>query len=230
MRKTSKKIIQDAKPRGMGLVEIVIAIGISVITLTSSVVFSTRLSMRSQQIFVEESIAQLQAIITEELRLIEQGLKRDVIATQGVANAINQGTFLPANPTASTPPRMTWAQFCNATQYNYFTINLPAFSGNNTYADHKIVVSQAVGAATTPPEDNKTNYVFMPLSGNTSFGSFKGIPVELGLHKTVTPSNTGLGNNITIKSIIRYKLYNKNKYIYTKPQEIRMVYNLVCPS
>jgi hypothetical protein len=215
---TQKSQERNDKPKGMGLVEIIVAIAISVVTLTSSVVFSSRLAMRAQQTFVEESVLQLQSIISEQLRLIEQGLKRDVKNNL----TMSTGGYLPA---AASAPQMTWTQFCSSNVANsHFTTNLPTFSSD--FATHTANLLVASGTAVTTPEDGTNLYIFTPVTGNGKFGAFTNVPVEIGLRKSVDSSTSGLGNNITIRTMIRYTLYKKT--YYTKPQEIKMIYNLVC--
>jgi hypothetical protein len=217
LKKRVKTKAEKRHPKGMGLVEVIVAIAISVVTLTSSVVFSTRLEMRSQQSFVDESILQLQNLITEQLRLVEQGLKRDVKNNLTFATA----AFLEPDSTGTT--FMTWRQFCSDTlSYNNFSMVLPTFSG----LTHTIRLSSVTGTGEKIPDDDVNLYVFSTVSGNESFGSFEKLPVQIGLRKSFVDSSSGLGKNIVIKTVVKYSLYNKT--YYTKPQEVSMIRSLVC--
>ncbi len=222
-----KKRLKDIKsPKGMGLVEVVVAIGISVVTLTTAVVFSTQLSRRAEENFVESSVLQLQSLISEELRLVEQGLKKDVIAVP--ARKLADGQFLPASGASLPTPQLTWAQFCsNKPLDKTMAINLPDFSSSV----HKVSLYPVNSGTTLTVPSDGSQYIFSPVIGNPKFGSFTNINVDVSLTKIVSSTNIGTGadvNTITIKSIIHYKMFGRD--YFTKPQEIKMIYNSVCVS
>jgi type II secretory pathway pseudopilin PulG len=229
--------VQRINPRGMGLIEIIVAIGISVITLTTAVSLSVRISIRAQENFVETSVLQYQALVSEELRLLEIGLKREVL----LGNTFATGVFLPP----ASPTYLTWAKFCgNNPSDQYMSISLPSYKTayavdtmrlTSVTAGSNEVIDELVDTANG--EDGRFRFGDLKDSNNQpisyTFGSFNSndMRMEISLKKTVTSSAVFAGNadfnNITVKSVIRYNLYNKA--YYTKPQEIRMVYNSVCP-
>jgi len=227
MKEFKKQKLKRGISKGMSLIEIVVAIGISVITMTGAAVFSTELVRRSQENFVEISMLQLQSIITEQLRLVESGLKLDVAASP--AKHFADGTdFLARNKPANVSNVVTWENLCT-TSPSFYNISLPTFdSGPNIHQIYFLDIS-STGQAPNPPAASGSQIPadtkFAPVMGDVKFGAINNTPTRVSIRKEIR--GTGDLRSIVFSSIIYYKVIN-NKNVFTKPQEIRFVYDLVC--
>lgn len=217
-----------SKPKGMGLVEILVAIGISIITLTGAVVFSTTLARRAQENFVEVSALQLQSLFVEELRLMELGLKSDVQNNPNASSAYSApNTFLGSE----------WQSFCSNSSLAYFKMTLPDMATSQSTPFRISLTDASTNGAQKPvPAEGGVQYYFAdPFIGTgiQRFGAFNtsgsgGIKVMTSMKKTVVSSSSNpLNNIITIKTITTYNMFGKD--YFTKPQEVKMIYSLVCP-
>lgn len=209
----------------MSLVEIIVAIGISVITLTSAVVFSSALTKRSQENYMEISAIQLQGLVAEQLRLLESGLKKDI------KNGLKPNDS-PANPN-SYLDSSTWRKICS---YNstpeYYTLSFPGFPSTNAKINIRQDQSGMVQKV-APDQDSGSgtiNAYYYKLQGPKSFGSFKldSNPVFVSIGKTSNYDRSNAINNyVTFKIIVNYKVLGSTEY-FTKTEEVKMIYSLIC--
>jgi type II secretory pathway pseudopilin PulG len=213
MKKSYLKL-NKLKHAGMGLVEVVVAIGISVVTLTGAAVFSSSLAKRAQQNFVEVSVNQLQSLITEQIRLAESELKKD---TSEFKN--NGDTFTRAFSTAND-----WDNFCGLGTQS-LNISLPNFVSYN-----HVSFGNPSGAQTQVPTDDGANYIFTDIGTSERYGAFDNMPVAIGINKRIpnVSGNSPFDKVISLKTVIRYQIYGKT--YYTKPEEIKLLAYLVCKS
>lgn len=218
-----------SKPKGMGLVEILVSIGISIVTLTGAVVFSTNLARKAQENFVEVSALQLQSLLVEEVRLMELGLKSDVQNTSGNSSAYTApNTFLGPQ----------WQLFCNNNSLTFFKMTLPDMTtSQSTPVNISLSDISTTGTLMTVADEGNAQYRFAdPFAGTgiQRFGAFNtsgsgGIRVMASMKKTVVSGNPNpLNNIITVKTIVTYNMFGKD--YFTKSQEVKMVYSLVCPN
>jgi prepilin-type N-terminal cleavage/methylation domain-containing protein len=238
------KRLKFNKKKGFSLIEIVVALGISVITLTGSAVFSTQLITRAQDNFMEVSALQLQGMITEQLRLLESGLKNDV--------ANNRRCTLGPSPSCSTSssrylPVTTpdqWARICsNSSNTSYrFAMNFPVFNNQRTDSNAKAIVSTPASEQSFPVGEVGVGMNFYGQTGNTTarfyrlttstspwlnrFGAFEtdDTPVFVNIEK-IYENATNL-SRVIFRVIIRYEVLGQARY--TRSQEIQMVHSLIC--
>jgi hypothetical protein len=222
-----KKLL-TVKTKGMGLVEVIVAIGISVVTLTGAGVFSSQLVKRAQNNFMEISVNQLQGTINEQLRLVESGLKQDVVSGIQIAG---DGFIKQNNAKALTTNVASWADLCSA-DIIYYNINLPSFSAGT--ADSAIYFLPLASSSNPKTVDGVSIPFGVPQGNTTQFGPVKYdsgnvlISIKKSIGKAVIPNtNTDLGNAVIFESIIYYNIYNKPQF--SKSQQIRMNYTSVCP-
>jgi hypothetical protein len=226
------KILKSKKFKnaGMGLVEIIVALGISVVTLTGAAVFSASLRKRAQENFMEISVLQLQSLVTEELRLVELGLKKDV--KEGKRFADNTDFLYKSRLNNQA---LNWAGFCNQqpgiNAAQYLSITLPDFVTAN--ADHKIsfgVLSQGAGVDVRNNVEGMNNVLFYPIPSSVQFGAFSSTNARVAIQKYIDSSDSGglgLGNTIKFKIIVNYTLFGNDER-YTVSQDVTMIHNLVC--
>ena len=213
MKKICKKI--NLKRVGMGLVEVVVAIGISVVTLTGAAVFSSSLAKRSQENFVEVSIVQLQSLITEQIRLAESELKKDS------AEFKNNGD----TATRVFSANNGWDNFCNLASEN-LVMSFPNFTSNSNVSFSPV---SGAGRQIAVPTDDGRLYTFVDINTSEKFGSFENMPVAVGINKTipnVSNTNSPFEKVISLKTVVRYQIFGKT--YFTKPEEIKILGYLTC--
>lgn len=217
--KLSLKKIFFKRRNGMNLVEIVVAIGVSVITLTTSAVFSTRLIVRAQQNFMEDSATQLTAVIVEELRLAE-------IEMQETRTKYTQGqpTVFP-NVFAN---QSDWINgFCALGGKPNMAIDIPRAVKNTTQNfDFNISFLTDITNATV----EKKNYQIKDITDQDQLtGAFfiaSNSKLGVGILREVA-TNT-LGTIITLSIVVRYYILNQPTPQYTRPVEVKMVKDTIC--
>lgn len=203
----------------MSLIEIVVAIGISVVTMTGAAVFSNSLVVRAQDNFSETAALQLQTLVNEQIRLLELSMKRDIKAEKDPT----EGGYLPS---------AIWTRICSESLNNngiFLQLNFPAF--NNSSAQTITLDSLAASNISLSPDTGEANgYKFYKFSNLNRLGSFESSksPVHISIKKEMDSS---LGQGDLLKSVkfttmIGYTVLGKQRF--TKPQEIKMVYSLVC--
>jgi len=212
------------KRKALSLVEIIVAIGISAITLTTSSVFSTRLMIRAQQNFMDDSAVQLTNIIVEQLRLAESEMQQVKIINAKGGNSI---------------PRVfrslsEWQDFCNVGGNPNLFVDIPrAVSGGST---HNVQIGFLNGQANSNVEG--INYLFQnitdreKLTGAFYTGSNSAVQeLGVGIQKTINNSSSALGEVINVNVVIRYYLFNIKTTEYTKysrPTTVKMIKSTVC--
>jgi type II secretory pathway pseudopilin PulG len=204
------------KRKGMTLVEILVAIAISIFTMTSSAVFCVSLVQRAQLNFIEISALQLQTIVTEQLRLVESALKKDA---KSKTYTDTTSYLYDTNPGVSVQP---WADICStsSTAKYYYVDN------NDT---DKIIRITALGVTDPVYTVEGNSYTFKVLDPTieANYGGFSGANTEvlMSVKKTYVTSSD-IGEYVSFNTVIGYKLYGK--YFYTKPLETRMIKSLIC--
>jgi hypothetical protein len=215
------------------LVEIAVAIGISAVTLTTSAVFSTRLLMRAQENFMQDSAVQVSNVIVEQLRLAEvdmQASKTKYVETAGAT------IIVPKVFDYGTNPRQNWTDFCTAsgTSKANLGIDLPKVVGNPSSFDYKITfVSDTTNASfenqnytiTDIADAQKLTGAFYTSSGN------KKTNLGVGIQRKVDSSNLITGAVINLNIVLRYYLFNITTAQYTKftrPTTVKLIKDTVC--
>jgi hypothetical protein len=199
----------NIKRRGLSIIEVIVAIGISVVTITGAAQFSLNLVHRAQENFVEESALELQTLINEQLRFLEFMLRKDI---------------KDSNPSISNR-----AAFCSTNQLGYFKMNLPNFDGSS----NNLTLSAIPQTGNAVIVDSDSFYFSDPFSAAQNqynrFGAFDRVDdaVQVSIKKEVNPGSNPTDNFITLKTVVKYDVFGTAKY--TKIQETKMIYSLVCP-
>ncbi len=203
----------NVKRSGMGLVEVVVAIGISVITLTGAVKFSSALAQRSQKSFVEVSASQLHTIMNEEVWLLELTMKKDKAA----------------GFTSIFPNDTEWNNFCSTSNsfYRSFKLSIPSFSPgtiSTISVQPQLIVASDNPQVKAVEGNNYTFYNMFAASNLQGYGAFSknSQQVNITFYKNVVKSQ----NDISITTVVNYNIFNTD--YFTPPQDIHMLYDLVC--
>jgi type II secretory pathway pseudopilin PulG len=210
---------------GISLVEIVVAIGISTIALTTSAVFSTQLIYRSQENFMAESSSQLQNVIVEQLRLIE-GDMINVVKNGGRPKAFASGT-----------PDPWTGVFCTqgASVPLHYKISVPNVIDSNQNFTTQLSAQPITTDTQIAASIDGKQFQFYPLERTQLTGAFARLSdisrvVSVGIRKTEPVSGfTGIENPVLFEVVIRYYILNKTEPSYSEITEVRMVKSLVCP-
>lgn len=222
--------------RGISLVETIVAIGISSVTLTTASIFSTRLVIRAQENFMEESAVQLQNIVAEQLRLIEADLQLNKAIR--INNPNSPEPFAFSSPSAN----YSWKgaggiSFCDSDTPINLQMNLPDFTQSQSNSEQPIYLQQITSANILTPGSSDypdyAGYTLFALQKNQLTGSFatSDNTIYLGIRKTVT-STTISGetlSSISFNIVTAYKVLNQPKFTFSVPLEVKMVKDLVCP-
>jgi hypothetical protein len=213
-----KKLLKR-KSKALSLVEIVVAIGVSVITLTTSTIFSTRVITSAQQNFMEDSSVQLSNVIVEQFRLAEiemQNTKAKVISGQ------------PSTPRVFSSAA-DWTTFCNTGTGRNLFIDTPKAIVNSNDFNYKITfpagaVNADVGGVSyfiqEISDKEKLTGAFYAASASTV------AKVGMGILKTI--ENQTFGQIINLSVVIRYYVLKNPNPNYTNPIQIRMIRDTIC--
>lgn len=233
MSHKKKKLLINKVKLGMSLMEIIIAIAISAIALTTSAVFSTQLIYKSQENFMAESSSQFQNVIVQQLRLIESDMIAAVKHNASGASPIIPQAF--ANSTGTN----SWQRFCqtgSATTAIHYSISLPKVADKTQSIDIKLT-EEAPGGQNQSYTENNNTYVFVPvtntdaLTGAFALQSDASNTVFIAIRKTVPlAAVTGLEDPILLEVRIEYFILNKATPNYSRTTEVQFVKSLVCPT
>lgn len=223
-----RKIFNKVK-KGINLVEIVVAIGISSIALTTSAIFSTRLLYRSQENFMADSSTQLQSLIAEQLKLIEADM---VDARQRYSAGTTTAYPLPFGSTAAWKDR-----FCGITTSSlHYTITLPLVTNSSQIINLTLrELQQSEYDANKASIEAGNEFGFTPLKPTELTGAFAQLSAQnnqifVGLRKRELPSGiAGIPNIILFEIVIKYFVLDKTIPDFSNITEVKMVKNLVCP-
>lgn len=225
--------ISKAKKLGMSLMEIIIAIAISSITLTVSAIFSTQLTFKAQENFMAESSAQYQNLIAQQFRLLESDMitlkKKNAIGGTKV-----QPMAFPAKFTGLNP----WRTMCTLGTASpiHYSITLPKVVDPNQTIDIKLNQVTSVAVSEQYTENGKLFY-FVPIPQKEQLtGAFAQLAttnrtVFIAIRKTEPNSGiAGVPNPILFEIRLRYSVLNRSTPAYSKVTEVQMVKDLVCPT
>lgn len=203
------------KVLGLSLIEILVAITISVVTLTSSAVFASQLVTRAQTNFMEISALQLHNLTIEQLRLIESGLRRDA----KVYDYNDSASYLFISGASPQP----WQLMCDkdSTIPRYFYLQ------DNTSSGSVEARTITVPARTQSLDGLSYDFYRFPDSIKTNYGGFTSSNTEVLISiRKIFRTSADFGEYISFSSVVSYRLYNR--YYFTKPIETRVIWALVC--
>lgn len=220
------------KKKGFSIVEVLVAIAISAIALTSAATFSARLMVRGQMNFLDQSALQLQALVTEQVRFLELSMQNTLLENggeypdAGLSNPIVikddwQNKICAKNFNSVTPYTITNFSF-DSSQSNSFTLedgsgrgisnsggeyhNSARFISIGSYTDGRIGILE-IGTGANP-----INNMWIAITS-----IFEGSSADLDKAK------------INFEIGVRYSTLNENvSYDFTKPIIIQMNYADVC--
>ena len=229
-----KKTFAKSKERGFSLMEVLVAIAISVVTMTSSVVFASQLGIRAQNNLLEETAIQVQNVISEQLRLMELGFRNNKsehdITKVGDISALPGTVFFKAG----------WERVCTTNSSNdYFALNLPDL-GNVSGIPRDFDLSfsdgdriNGIAEESIPVEDEKfRSYTYYKIGDQ--FGAVN-LPMYVSINKkaTYSPSNylrNPSQNSIDFEVIVYFQSADNPKRAFlSEPMTVTMVYRIVCP-
>lgn len=218
------KKVSTKRSKGLSLVEIIVAIGISVITLTTSAVFSTRLIIRAQQNFMQDSAVQLSNIIVEELRLAE-------VDMQSAKKIVSQGGSAVPKVFASAGD---WTKFCSVGGNANLGIDLPKVINNPATLDFKISFVSDITNGDFEGQQYRIEDITDKdkLTGAFYIGSGSSVQnLGIGIQRKIDNTNAALGQIVNLNIILRYYLFNIKTAEYTKytrPINIKMIRDTIC--
>lgn len=216
------------KKKALSLVEVVLAIGISAIALTTSAVFTTRLVARSQKNFMSDSAMQLTNLIVEQLRLVEIDLQttKSRIVLGGDPNSYP--------PTLAS--RDVWNTICrvvptgSASNPVYLSTQLPTFTSGSNNAP-PLNINLSISSSGTPRNTPWGDFRFDPVPPANRMGAFAiDTNSDLGLSIQLTAErNNLLGADILVFTVlISYRVPNISEIQYSTPVIVKMVKSTVC--
>lgn len=205
----------SSKKIGLSLIEVIVAIAISGMTLTVSAVFSTRVMIYAQENFMQDSSNQLNALISEQLKFIELDLTEAKLSNGSITPKIQNEL---------------WGQICNLkgnyTDIRHFNISIPSYDSSSM----NFVFSQSTNTLSTI-NGYEGSFKFNPLTQNQLMGSF----LE---QKLTTSSNNprvsyavrvyGNQETLTFESIVRYYVLNQSDPKYTDLIKIVSYKGIIC--
>jgi hypothetical protein len=208
-----KKNLRLSK-KGLNLVEIVIAIGVSSIALTTTAVFSTALIYESQNNYLTETAVQYQGIIAEQLRLAELDLI-NVIQTN---NTASMRTFTDVNS------RNTFCTNTGASGARHYNITLPRIIASTNSIDIGNIQLTQVNSNLVVYQGKQ--FSFSNIPSDRRIGAFASAEtVEIAIRTSHTPTSPV----ILFEILIRYKVFNRVDFYYSPIFTVNMVKSQVCP-
>lgn len=211
-----------SKKRALSIVEVVVAIGVSVITLTTSAIFSTRLIARAQENFMADSALQLTNIIVEQLRLVEADMQSKVTELK---SSPNNSAFPP-----TLNSRETWNNICSTSNGRiYLTTNLPIVGNSYASSSNTVNINLAIvtGTETQTPYGD---FVFQKVQLDRQTGAFfiyKESDLKVSISRTFERSNV-LGDLLVFQIIASYKVPNLASVQYSNLVTVKMFRQAVC--
>lgn len=204
LRKIKKLRLQN--PKGTTLVEVIVAIGISVITITSAAVFTGDLNRRAQENFAEVAANQLHTLMIDQLNLIEADLRNP--PSKSILSTAARNLLCTQN---NVPLQISFPKFDDTytTSLNISQVLTPAYTRivnvNGSDVNFSFFIAQE--ANTTP--------------NNVRIGSYSNTPVWPAIYMTRT--NDGFLNFATV---VGYRVFNKD--YFTTPVEIKFERSKLC--
>lgn len=223
-----RKFLNKTK-KGINLVEIIVAIGVSSIALTTSAIFSTRLMYRSQENFMADSSTQLQTLVAEQLKLIEA----DMTSARQKYSSGDAAIF-----PSSLPSQSAWigAGGLCAKQTIHYSMTLPEVVNSSQTINLQLrELGQSEFDANKDSIESGNEFGFIPLKQAELTGAFSQLItqdniVALALRKTEIPSGiAGIPNILLFEIVIRYFVLDKSIPDFSNITEVKMPKNLVCP-
>ena len=207
------------KKQGLNLVEVVVAIGVSIVTLTTSAVFSTRLIIRAQENFMVDSSTQLVTLLTEQFRLIEADMQ-NTKKTVG-----NDTTTYPS----TLKNRQTWNDICASEKSEvYLKTDIPIV-GSENQSNINLVTQETKNDIKTPYGKYQFNYI----SKDSQTGAFyiaKDSNIGISIKRTITEDGvSALGPVLNFSIITSYSVPNLAETRFSTPVQIKMFKSSVCP-
>lgn len=216
------------KKRAMSLVEVVLAIGVSAITLTTSAVFTTRLVAKSQENFMSDSAMQLTNLIVEQLRLVEVDLQ---MTKSRIAQGADPNSFPP-----SLANRNVWNSICSvipsstASAPLYLYTQLPTFGqGNSDNSPLNVNLSVlSSGTSHNTPWGDFLFYTVPQASRMAAFAIDTKSDLQLSIRVTAERNNL-LGTDVLVFTVLTsYKVPNISQRQFSTPVLVKMVKSTVC--
>jgi hypothetical protein len=229
------KKIQNIK-QGLSLMEVVVAIAISMITVTVTSVYTTQLMIASQRNYFESSVNEYESIVVEQLRIIESNLQlAKSKGNPGLISSLDL-TFLNSTP-------MSNATFCGnpglASQNQLsLKIDLPEFFPLSPTPPYSVSVTptpfnprlSANNDYIYDLTEDGVRYLFFQINESQLTGALRTAgfrDVGIALTRIVEGGN-GVVDIINIKLKFAYRIYSQNNFRVTKTTDVRMIRDSIC--
>lgn len=232
------KILNKFK-KGLSLMEVVVAIAISMISMTVTSIYTTQLMIAAQQNFFESSSNEYESMVIEQLRLVESNLQEAKSKAElGLISTLNG---LPLNITPQTNDTFCGNPDLDLAQGQLFlTMSLPDFFPATPTPTTVAPTSFQIQLSTLPgtgtfeiinANEEGVTYKFVRISDSQKTGAMRTSGYQnigIAMTRIVEKGSSGTGDFIVIKVRFAYQIPGQSSYRFTKVTDVRMLRDFIC--